>query len=69
MRRAFETIGWILGAVGCGLILLGIASWPPGGLMFALPFLFLLPGVPLAIAGAGLVLFARRGAKSRNKKG
>jgi hypothetical protein len=39
-----------------GLILLGILSWPPGGLMFALPFVFLIPGLFLGLIG-GILLW------------
>jgi hypothetical protein len=46
--------------IAAGLIMLGILSWPPGGLMFALPFVFLLSGVVLAIFGGVLVWFCGR---------
>jgi hypothetical protein len=45
--------------LGVLLCLLGIASLPPGGLMFALPFVFLLPGVGLVVLG-GIFLFLTR---------
>jgi hypothetical protein len=41
------------------LALLGIAAWPPGGLMFALPYFFLLPALVLAAGGAVLLLLTR----------
>ncbi len=42
------------------LILLGITAWPPGGLMFALPYFFLIPGIFFALVGGGLLWFDRR---------
>jgi hypothetical protein len=51
MRRTARVLGWIVLVIGAGLILLGIYSWPPGGLMFALPFVFLVPGLVLGLIG------------------
>jgi hypothetical protein len=53
MRRVLHTLA-LLGLVVAGaFILLAILAWPPGGLMFALPYVFLwiaaLAGVPSAI--------------------
>jgi len=48
-------------AIAAGLILLGIQSWPPGGLMFALPFVFLVPGLVLGLVGGGLLWLGRSG--------
>jgi len=59
MRQIASILGWIAFSAGLFLILLGALAWPPGGLMFALPFFFLIPGIPLAIAG-GLLLWAGR---------
>lgn len=53
-------IGWIVLSLAAGLVLLGILAWPPGGLMFALPFIFLIPGGVLALVGAGLLWLGRR---------
>jgi len=53
------------------LIGLGAVTWPPGGLMFALPFLFLMPGVVLAVVG-GILLFIgvrRKRAASNHRTG
>ncbi|MGB8240910.1 MAG: hypothetical protein WCE66_07755 [Azonexus sp.] len=39
------------------LVIIGVLTWPPGGLMFALPFVFLMPsgllliGIPLLVLG------------------
>jgi hypothetical protein len=60
MKRAANLLGWIALFIAAGLILLGILSWPPGGLMFALPFVFLFCGVALALIGGVLVWFGGR---------
>ena len=60
MRRTASVLGWISLFIAAGLIILGILSWPPGGLMFALPFFFLLPGVALALIGGVLVWLGGR---------
>ena len=52
MRRFAQWSGWALLAVGVGLVLLGLAAWPPGGLMFGLASFFLFPGVFLVVLGA-----------------
>jgi hypothetical protein len=72
MNHITQWIGWILMAIGGVLTLVGIATWPPGGLMFALPYVFLLPGVPLAMLGAVLVILRRRkvtGLRTRVRNG
>ena len=48
-------LGGILLVIAGGLLLLAVSSWPPGGLMFALPFVFLMPGLLFALVGAALV--------------
>jgi hypothetical protein len=53
------TVGWLLVAVGCLLVLLGIACLPPGGLMFALPYFFFIPGFALLVSGGIVLLLAR----------
>ena len=62
MRRVATVLGWLALTGAAGLILLGIVSWPPGGLMFALPFVFLVPGFILALVGGVLVWLGRRSA-------
>ena len=61
MRNLIRTAGWgFLGiAVVCGA--LGFWAWPPGGLMFALPYLFLIPGGAFAIIGILLLVFGHMG--------
>jgi hypothetical protein len=46
--------------LAAGLMLLGILSWPPGGLMFALPFVFLIPGFLLGLLGGVLLWHGSR---------
>jgi hypothetical protein len=60
MSPVSKSLGWILLSIGSVLTLLGIAAWPPGGLMFALPYVFLIPGFLLAILGGLLVILGRR---------
>ena len=60
MRRVATVLGWLALTGAAGLILLGIISWPPGGLMFALPFVFLVPGFILALVGGVLVWLGSR---------
>ncbi|MDP1890891.1 MAG: hypothetical protein Q8K55_08345 [Gemmatimonadaceae bacterium] len=52
--------GRILLVLAALLVVLGIVSWPPGGLMFALPYVFLMPGVVLAVVGGVLLWLGRR---------
>jgi hypothetical protein len=60
MRRIECVIGWIVLVLAAGLILLGIMSWPPGGLMFALPFVFLIPGFFFGLIGSILLWHGSR---------
>jgi len=60
MQGVLRGIGWFFLAAGAALVVLGALSWPPGGLLFALPYFFLMPGVLLAIAEGLLVLLGRR---------
>jgi len=60
VRRVERVFGWILLALAAGLILLGIMSWPPGGLMFALPFVFLIPGFFFGFIGGILIWHGSR---------
>ena len=60
MKRVLTWLGWILLVPGVVLILLGIWTWPSGGLFFAMPFFFLIPGVPLAVIGCVFVLIGWR---------
>jgi hypothetical protein len=65
MRAVALVFGWTTLALASVFLLLGIATWPPGGLMFALPFLLLIPGFVLALVG-GLLLFLAKRASASN---
>lgn len=60
MRSCAHVTGWLALVGAAGLVLLGLLSWPPGGMMFALPFIFIIPGIFLAIVGGVLVWVGRR---------
>ena len=59
MRRLAHIVGIIALTLAAMLALLGILSWPPGGLMFALLFFFLLPAAALAVFGTLLLAAAK----------
>ncbi len=56
--------GRILLAFATVFGLLALLAWPPGGLMFALPFLFLFPALLLAGLG-GVVLWLGKARRHR----
>jgi len=60
MRRFASILGWVAFAAAALLILAGLSAWPPGGLMLALPFVFLLPGAMLGVLGILLIVLTRR---------
>jgi len=59
MRIVFRVLGWISSVFGILLCVLGVEGLPAGGLMFALPFFFLIPGIGLTILGGVLLFFTR----------
>jgi vacuolar-type H+-ATPase subunit I/STV1 len=59
MRTFFRAVGILMLFLAAVLLALTAVAWPPGGLMFALPYFFLIPGVVLALLGA-LLLFLTR---------
>ncbi len=59
MRKLWRTLGWIFTALAAFLVVLGLFSLPAGGLMFALPFVFFLPGAFLGALGGGLLFLTR----------
>jgi hypothetical protein len=59
VRRFARASGWTAVALSVLLGLLGVASLPDGGLMFALPYVFLIPAAFLAVVGAGLLVLGR----------
>ena len=60
MHRVFTVTGWLLALCAAVLVLLGIASWPPGGLMFALPHVFFFLAALAGLPAALLVWLGRR---------
>ena len=60
MHYVVSFFGWLLAAAAVLLLLLGVLSWPPGGLMFALPYVFWLLAAVTALPAAGLVWLGRR---------
>lgn len=61
MKRVERVLGWIILVSAALLILIGVLCWPPGGLMFALPYIFLIPGFILAPIGGVLLWHGSRG--------
>lgn len=55
-----RTLGWFLMAIGAALCLMGLMTLPDGGLMFALTYVFLIPGLCLVFAGFLLLQIRRR---------
>ena len=53
--------------IGLLLSLLGVLALPDGGLMFALPYFFLIPGIALTLIG-GILGFLAREKKEAGKK-
>jgi hypothetical protein len=64
MRFVLSAAGSIALLLAALALLLAVASWPPGGLMFAAPYLFLMLAVALGLIG-GLLLFVGRRLRSR----
>jgi hypothetical protein len=59
MRRILRGIGAIFLLLTVLLGILTVASWPPQGLFFGLPFFFLMPALLFGIAGGLLWLCTR----------
>ena len=60
MHHVFTVLGWLCALCAGVLILLAVVSWPPGGLMFALPFVFLILALGCAVLAALLLWLGRR---------
>ena len=60
MKAVVRVLGWIAVVIAALLTFAGIAAWPPGGLMFALPFVFLMPAAVLWALGLLLLRLGRR---------
>ena len=63
MRTLARVLGWIGVVVAALLTVSGIAVWPPGGLMFALPSVFLMSAAVFCVAGL-LLLWLGRGTRA-----
>jgi hypothetical protein len=59
VRRILRGIGIFFLICAATLVALAIAAWPPEGLFFGLPFLFLIPALFCGIVGGLLLLFTR----------
>jgi hypothetical protein len=52
VKKIAGALGWVAVVIAALLTFAGIAVWPPGGLMFALPFVFLMPAALLRVSRA-----------------
>lgn len=68
VKKAFRSLGWIFLLLGLLLDLLGALALPDGGLMFALPYFFGVPGIALTAIGGFMVLLARFFRKTRDER-
>lgn len=59
MRKFFRVLGWVFLILAIVLGFLGLMSLPTGGLMFALAYVFFIPGAVFLIIGAALLLATR----------
>jgi hypothetical protein len=59
VKKTLRFLGWLSLVMGMLLSLLGVLALPDGGLLFALPYFFLIPGIALTAIGC-LVLFLLR---------
>lgn len=55
-----RALGWFLLLAGGFLCLMGLMTLPDGGLMFALPYVFLIPGLCMVFFGYLLLRIRRR---------
>jgi len=60
MVTFLRAMGWFLLLAGGVLCLMGLMTLPDGGLMFALPYVFLIPGLSMAFFGFLLLRIRRR---------
>ncbi len=68
MRRVLRIIGAICFIIAGLLGILTLITWEPGGLFFALPFIFLWPGILFLLIGLLLVFFTRKSNKEKLEK-
>lgn len=60
MVTILRALGWFLLLAGGALCFMGLMTLPDGGLMFALPYVFLIPGLSMVFFGFLLLQFRRR---------
>lgn len=60
MRTVVRGLGWLCVVLAALLVLVGLTTLPSGGLMFALPYVFLMPGLLFGVVGWALLRFGRR---------
>ncbi len=63
MKRFLRVVGWTCIVLATALTLIGVTTLPSGGLMFALPYVFFIPG---AVIGAVGILLLRAGREVRD---
>jgi hypothetical protein len=63
MRRLLRIVGRAFVVLAVVLLLIGVTTLPSGGLMFALPYVFFIPG---ALIGAAGLLLLRAGREVRD---
>ena len=56
----FRALGWFLLLAGGIMCVMGLMTLPEGGLMFALPYVFLIPGLCMVFFGFLLLQIRRR---------
>jgi uncharacterized membrane protein YvlD (DUF360 family) len=66
MRKVGRIIAIICFVIASLLGLLTLITWEPGGLFFALPFIFLWPGLFFLLIGIILYLITRESATDKN---
>jgi vacuolar-type H+-ATPase subunit I/STV1 len=66
MKQILRFAGWIFLILGLLFDLLGVLALPDGGLMFALPYFFLIPGIALTLIGGLMIFLARVLKKTRD---
>ena len=67
MRRIFRALAVLGLTVASVLILLAIAAWPPGGLMFALPYVLLFTAMLVGGPSVLVLLVTRPGRQERDR--
>ncbi|MBU4524941.1 MAG: hypothetical protein KUA37_17765 [Desulfomicrobium sp.] len=69
MVTFLRAMGWFLLLAGGALCLMGLMTLPDGGLMFALPYVFLIPGLSMVFFGFLLLRIRRRESSVQTNSG